>query len=119
MTYDSAQNVVDKLDNVLEQERLALLDGNLVQISELLEQKETLIDTLKSNESAAQPELQKLQDKVARNQALLDGALQGIRTVAARVAAFRKIRRSLDTYDEKGRKQTISGVVDFKMEKRA
>lgn len=119
MTNDSAHSLIEQLDGVLEAERHALLAGDLDQISGLLEVKEALIDTLNTIEPAAQPELQKLQDKVTRNQALLDGALQGIRKVAARMAAFRKIRRTLDTYDENGRKQTIQGIVDFKMEKRA
>ncbi len=119
MTQDKAQKIIDQLDDLLDSERLALLDGDLERISGLLEQKETLIDALNALESKARPELQELQDKVVRNQALLDGALQGIRKVAARMAAYRKIRRSLETYDESGRKKIIPGAIDHKVEKRA
>ena len=119
MTLDKAQNIIDQLDDLLDSERLALLDGDLERISGLLEKKEALIDTLNALEPKARPELQELQDKVVRNQALLDGALQGIRKVAARMAAYRKIRRSLETYDETGRKKIISGTIDHKVEKRA
>jgi len=127
MTHDSAQNsaqnsaqkIIDQLDGILDQERLALLEGDLDKISGLLEQKETFIDALNALEPTVRPELQHLQDKVVRNQALLDGALQGIRKVAARMAAYRKIRRSLETYDKSGRKQTIQGAIDHTVEKRA
>ena len=63
--------------------------------------------------------LQGLQTKVDRNQEMLDGALAGIRNVASRMAAFRKIRRSLETYDESGQKTVIQGEVIRKVEKRA
>jgi ABC-type transporter Mla subunit MlaD len=123
MTHDSAQSsaqkIIDQLDGILDQERQALLKGDLDRIAGFLEQKETLIDALNALEPIARPELQHLQHKVVRNQALLDGALQGIRKVAARMAAYRKIRRSMETYDESGRKQTIPGVIDHKVEKRA
>ena len=119
MTHESAQSIVDQLDDLLERERAALLDGNLDQIPILLTEKEELIDTLNALEPEGDQDLNDLQAKVERNQVLLDGALQGIRKVAARMAAFRRIRRSLETYDEKGCKQTIQGDVERRVEKRA
>ncbi len=119
MAQGKAQKIIDQLDDLLDSERLALLEGDLDRISGLLEQKEYLIDTLNGLEPTTRPKLQELQNKVARNQALLDGALQGIRKVASRMAAYRKIRRSLETYDETGHKKIITGSVDHKVEKRA
>lgn len=113
------QNLIDDLDTLLDEERLALLSGDLDQIAQIAAQKEDLIDALNSLSPAGQDALKDLQAKVARNQVLLDGALQGIRKVASRLAALRKIRRSLETYDAKGQKQTIQGEVDRRMEKRA
>ena len=119
MKTETAQDIINRLDELLELERAALLQGELDKIPNLLEEKERLIDAL----NAAQPEeesgLEELQLKVERNQVLLDGALQGIRKVAARMAAFRRIRRSLETYDETGRKRTIQGEVERRVEKRA
>ncbi len=119
MTDDTLQTLIDRLDTLLEEERRLLLAGDLDAIGDLLSQKERLIDALNATAPGAQPDLGPVQRKVARNQALLDGALQGIRKVAARMAAFRKIRRTLETYDESGRKMLLQADVDHKMEKRA
>ena len=96
-----------------------MLQGELDKIPALLEAKESLIDALNENEPGEKAGLQELQIKVERNQVLLDGALLGIRKVAARMAAFRRIRRSLETYDESGRKHTIQSDVKRRVEKRA
>lgn len=119
MTDNTAQDLINKLDSLLETERTALLAGDLETIGRLLEQKEKLIDRLNMIEPQNQQALEGLHNKVTRNQALLDGALQGIRKVAARMAAMRRIRRSLETYDESGRRHTIDGEVLHKVEKRA
>ena len=119
MTDDTMQTLIDRLDSVLEDERHALLSGDLDTIGDLLSHKERLIDALNAAAPETHPDLGPLQDKVARNQALLDGALQGIRKVAARMAAFRKIRRTLETYDESGRKMILRTDIDHKVEKRA
>jgi len=50
---------------------------------------------------------------------LLDGALEGIRRVASRMAAIRQVRRSLATYDETGKRRTIDGTMAHNIEKRA
>ncbi len=119
MTHDASQKIIDRLDDLLDLERAALLHGDLDKIPVLLDKKETLIDALNTLGPEDRHNLKDIQAKVERNQVLLDGALQGIRKVAARMAAFRKIRRSLETYDETGRKQTIQGEVVYKVEKRA
>lgn len=119
MTNDTPQTLINRLDTLLEDERRALLRGDLDAIAALLGRKEALIDALNAQDPGAKTDLQALQGKVGRNQALLDGALQGIRKVAGRMAAFRKIRRTLETYDETGRKQAIQGEVEHQIEKRA
>ena len=119
MKTETAQSIINRLDDLLEAERDALLQGDLDKIPVMLEEKENLIDALNDNGPETKAGLQELQIKVERNQALLDGALQGIRKVAARMAAFRRIRRSLETYDESGQKRTIQGDVERRVEKRA
>lgn len=119
MKTETAQGIINRLDELLEAERDALLQGDLDKIPAMVEEKESLIDALNDNAPETKAELRELQVKVERNQALLNGALQGIRKVAARMAAFRRIRRSLETYDESGQKRTIQGDVERRVEKRA
>ncbi|WP_306153112.1 hypothetical protein [Roseovarius sp. MMSF_3281] len=119
MNHEDAQTLINRLDDLLEQERAALLAGDLEAIATLLENKERLIDALNALTEAERPEMGAVEAKVLRNQALLDGALQGIRHVAARMAALRRVRRGLETYDAKGTKTTIEGEADFSVEKRA
>lgn len=119
MTQESAQGLIDQLDTLLEHEREALLEGRLEKVAEIAQSKEHLIDALNALPPDPEYRISALQTKVERNQVLLDGAMQGIRNVAARLAALRKIRRSLETYDAAGRKQTIQGEIERKVEKRA
>ncbi|RKF13055.1 flagellar protein FlgN [Roseovarius spongiae] len=121
MTDDpnDTQILIDRLDQLLEEERRALLVGDLDGIGALLTAKEALIDALNAAGHAGGAEIGALHGKVIRNQALLDGALQGIRRVAGRMAAFRKIRRTLETYDESGRKTVLQGEIVHEFEKRA
>lgn len=119
MSHNDAQDLIDHLDDLLEQERAALLAGDLETIGTLLDAKGQLIDALNTLSQNERPEMGSVEAKVIRNQALLDGALQGIRHVAARMAALRRVRRSLETYDAKGTKTTIEGETDFSVEKRA
>lgn len=119
MAHDTEQRIINRLDLLLESERKALLQGDLEQISMLVATKAALIDDLNGMSGHAPGDLAALQAKVLRNQALLDGALQGIRTAAARLAAFRRVRRAMETYDREGHKHTIPGEVERKVEKRA
>ncbi len=119
MAHDAERRIINRLDTLLEMEREALLQGDLPRISTLVEEKEALIDELNRMTTDTPGDLLALQTKLMRNQALLDGALQGIRNVAARLAAFRHVRRSMETYDRDGHKQTIPGEIERKVEKRA
>lgn len=120
MTHDIRQNgLFEALDDLLERERLALLSGDLSAISDLIDEKESLLDQIATLDAAGKDGLEGLQGKAIRNQALLDSALRGIRNVATRFAALRKVRKSLETYDEKGRKTSLAALPDNKVEKRA
>lgn len=119
MTDDSSRTLIDRLEELLDTERSALLAGDLDRISRLIDQKEALIDQLGNVDDRDQVPLIGVQEKLLRNQTLLDGALQGIRRASARMAAVRRVRRTLETYDGDGRKHTIEGQVVHKVEKRA
>ena len=119
MTDSDFTAVIGELDDLLDAEKKSLLAGDLEQVGRLLERKESLIDQLSQLEEAELTQLETLNTKVKRNQALLDHALQGIKSVSQRLAALRRVRDSLDTYDESGKRQTIEMNSESTLEKRA
>lgn len=112
-------DVIDALDDLLEAERDALLSGDLKKLTGLFKRKEALIDALNVAERFEGNELRLLDGKIKRNQELLNSALEGIRKVANRMAAFRRVRASLETYDAKGDRQVIDIEPAKTLEKRA
>lgn len=110
---------LSKLEALLEQERAFLLEGDLEGLGTLLPLKEQLVDLLLSDDQLNRSAIAPIEGKLARNQLLLDGALDGIRTVAARLAALRQVRNALDTYDAQGRKRSVATPSAPKVEKRA
>lgn len=108
-----------KLDALLEQERALLLEGDLEGLGMLLPLKEQMVEMLLRDDGANRQMIQPLEGKLHRNQLLLDGALDGIRAVAKRLADLRHVRSALDTYDERGRKQSVLTPTAPKVEKRA
>lgn len=119
MSNETAQDIMDALDSVLEDEREIVLAGKLDAIPGLLERKEALFDRLNTMTVDSGADLQTLQQKVTRNQALLEGALRGIRAVADRMSTLRQMRTSLETYDRAGQRKSIAIGPDNKLEKRA
>lgn len=111
--------IMDSLNDLLEAEKAALLAGDLERLTGMAERKEALIEALNSAEQADLELLKELDLKVQRNQGLLNSALDGIRTVARRMAAFRRVRGSLETYDAKGEKSIIEVDPETSFEKRA
>lgn len=119
MMNENLQTTVDSLDDLLDAERRALLEGNLDEIARLHDRKEQLIEVLNRMDVEDQANLVALNTKLERNQALLNTALGGIRSVARRLAAIRRVRQSLDTYDSAGRKTSVETCIDRSFEKRA
>lgn len=119
MAPETLQTTIDSLDDLLDEERRALLAGNLGEIARLHTRKEQLIDALNQLHADNSINLEPLNSKLLRNQSLLNTALTGIRSVAQRLAAIRRVRQSLDTYDSRGRKTSVEMGVDRSIEKRA
>ncbi|AXI48608.1 flagellar biosynthesis protein FlgN [Sulfitobacter sp. SK012] len=108
MENEDMSGAMKSLDALLEAERAALLTGNLEALGEMVDQKEGLIGKLNDAMPDGSQSIADLRVKVERNQSLLNGAMDGIRSVAERIAALRKVRSSLDTYDADGRKCSVS-----------
>lgn len=119
MISKTTRQTIKDLDALLERERTALIEGDLGFLAELFDQKKSLIDRLNANGKASADYLEKLQVKAMRNQSLINSALQGIRSVANRMNTLQRIRQTLDTYDESGKRRVIEGQANRKMEKRA
>lgn len=119
MTDEKTQDILDALTDLIEEERAALLSGQIDAISELLQRKENLIAALEESQPTNRGALEALQIRMARNQVLYDQALQGIRNVADRLSALRRLRKSLETYDQLGRKTEIAAPVANRLERRA
>ena len=119
MPDDTDMAIFDELDDLLDQERAALLAGQLGTVTRLLDRKVALIDRLDADPPGARDQLAGLQDKVMRNQTLLEASLKGIRAVSSRLAAMRRVQRDMQTYDSQGRKTAIAGASARRVERRA
>lgn len=118
MTQHDPQRLIDELDEILDQERQALVRGELTQIEDLLSRKEAVIAQLNEFEDLEQATLSKVHSKVSRNQELLNSAMQGIRSVASRMAELRRVKKGLDVYDSSGRKARYGTTMGQRLEKR-
>lgn len=112
-------DLIRKLDALLDVERDALISGQLEMLAEIVEEKEALIDALNAVEVENSESLAPVNTKVQRNQALLENALDGIRAVSKRLAELREVRRAFDTYDRRGQKSQIRTNPLQSVEKRA
>ncbi|WP_432690224.1 flagellar biosynthesis protein FlgN [Pseudooceanicola sp. C21-150M6] len=108
-----------ELDALLDRERLALLEGDFSGISDLVSDKEHLLEELGRLQRPDRKILNILQEKAKRNHLLLENAMQGIRSVADRFEAMRNIREALETYDGSGRKTLLPAPAESRVEKRA
>lgn len=119
MTHQTAQDLIDKLDALLDRERQALVEGDLELLGRMLLQKQELIESINTMGAVEQGHLALVHDKATRNQELLNSAMEGIRAVANRIADLRRVRQGLETYDQTGRKTRFETQRTTSVEKRA
>lgn len=119
MTHQTAQDLIDELDSLLDRERQALIDGDLELLGRMLAQKQSLIEEVNAMDALERGHLAQVHDKVSRNQELLNSAMEGIRAVANRMADLRRVRHGLETYDRAGRKTRFETQNTSSVEKRA
>lgn len=119
MTASEPARLEARLDSLLARERAALLSGDLDAVGALAEEKEALAAELAQLGPGALDAGRRLGEAAKRNQALLDGTLQGIRLATERLSAYRRLRGAMETYDPHGRKTVIAGILAHKVERRA
>ncbi|MCV2887676.1 flagellar biosynthesis protein FlgN [Ruegeria aquimaris] len=119
MAHDALNDLLTSLDSLLEQERSALVSGELDQLGPMTDEKERLVARINASVDLTPEQLAPLHRKVTRNQALLNSALEGIRSVAQRMAELRRVRQGLETYDSAGQKHRFSATRSAQLEKRA
>jgi hypothetical protein len=119
MTNDTDRQLIRDAETLLEREHACLLCGDLAALAALAEEKEAQLARLRQIGALEPAIVAALGERAARNARLLDAAMQGIRRVSARLNAYRQVRRSIETYDPQGRKETIAGTVVHRLERRA
>ena len=108
---------IEEIDALLEDERTALLSGDLAALGGIAERKEALVAALAKSRPEGEA-LRALRRKAERNAELLEAATKGLRSVTRRVAEIRRANGPLKTYGRDGTQQTLgSGHRSF--EKRA
>lgn len=118
MTETTNPTIAEKLEQLLEDERKALLEGDFDRIETLLEEKEALAHGVEG-QHLTEETLEPLRDGLRRNNELYNQALAGLRNVAARLTDVNTVRKSLNTYDSSGQAQVIDAPADKRLERRA
>jgi flagellar biosynthesis/type III secretory pathway chaperone len=119
MTSDALNSLLESLDDLLDRERNALLQGDIECLERLTAQKSDLVDVLQSSGRPGGADLEDLRRKATRNQKLMDSARQGIGAVSNRLAELRHLRAGLETYDSTGRKSRVEAQVRPNVERHA
>ncbi|MDG1170846.1 MAG: flagellar biosynthesis protein FlgN [Sulfitobacter sp.] len=115
----ATETTVAELHDLLDAERQALLAGDLEALNSLLTPKEALIEAINDLELTDIPQIEMLDRKLRHNQLLLDGALEGIRAVAKRMARLRDVKGALETYGADGKRRDIPLGPESSVERRA
>jgi hypothetical protein len=113
------EDVLSLMDDLLDRERLVLLNGDLEQATRLFHDKEALFKRFALLPGKDAVDVERLRAKTERNQQLLLRAIEGIQAVNDRIQMLRRTRETLETYDRTCRKTTIAGAVSGTLERRA
>ncbi|WP_299704915.1 flagellar biosynthesis protein FlgN [uncultured Tateyamaria sp.] len=119
MRRDEFQIALDELEDLLDAERTAVLSGNIDDVGRLFDQKSRLLEQLGGWDATNAEVSTALRIKLERNQNLLESAADGVRSVARRLSAVRRVRESLDTYDARGQRTSVNLKSCGALEKRA
>ena len=97
------------LEDLLDRERLAVLDGRFDVLERMTAEKERLLRSVALDGASAES-LARLRRKTERNSQLLDAMRAGVVAAQDRLKAMQKKKDPLQTYDSTGRKSAIRGA---------
>jgi len=113
------ESFFDKLDDLLEREKMVLIAGALSALPDILSEKEVMLEKFLSDDPPPRDLLEGLNTKLERNQRLLSGTCDGIRKVADRMGELRRVQSSLEVYDGLGKRRSFETTPDTSVEKLA
>lgn len=96
-------STTDRLLDLLEREKQAILSADFDTLARILAEKEALMPLLHPSRT----ELQGLRDKVSRNGRLLESAMAGLRSAQKRLSILREVGSSLSTYTKDGARSRV------------
>lgn len=112
-----ADPILEALEDLIANERSAILKGDLDNLPGLLHEKERLMQVLSETDVASKERISRIQPLIARNRSLLDAALAGMRAAMCRLGARQQVRRTLSTYDKTGARNVV-GQTNHRLEQR-
>ncbi|SLN21118.1 FlgN protein [Roseivivax jejudonensis] len=116
---DTPIQTIEALDSLLDEERTALVSGDLEALDALMSRKSDLIEALRLEAMDLPDEIEPLQLKLRRNRELFEEALAGLRSVADRLQELREVEEGGGTYDGTGQRHALETRARGRLEKRA
>lgn len=118
MQHDGAARL-DRIAALLDAQRGAIRRGDIASLGQVGEQLEALLHRLGPSLTRDDaPRLDRLKREARETQRLLGAALRGVQAARSRVTAIRDAGARLNTYDSRGRAQSVS-FGDATVERRA
>ncbi len=114
-----AETFYAELESLLDQEREAILAGEIEVVARLGTQKEAFLTAEAPPQPGDSAILQRLRRKAEKNQHLLGSVLKGIRAVTSRLKVLRDGSGTLNTYNQQGARQTVGPAPGTSIERRA
>lgn len=109
-------DIVKELEEILEQEKAALLTGHYDVLGPLEQQKEHALGLLNTG-NTSKAALSHIHIRISKNQELLKAAISGISVARDRIDALKNVQNSLSVYDHAGKMEMVmtrSGAVEKK-----
>ena len=111
-------HMIDALEDLLDKERAAILDGALEDMGRIACEKERVLERRELT-VPDQRTLDRVRRKAARNQLLLAAAIRGVRAVSARLDVLRNGSSEMNTYDRAGQRTTLGSRHQGALHRRA
>ena len=106
--HNNTLATLDALEDFLDKEHQAILNGSLKDMGRIAKEKEALLDK-GAFLAPDRKTLEQVRRKVDRNHTLLAAAIRGVRAVSNRLEVLRNGSGEFDTYDKSGQRTSLGG----------